>query len=162
RQFVVDTYILVLGQTPAGFDVAYLTVQKPVQKSGEEPVVAARMEMGKIDSLGRLRFAAKRAASPHVPLEGPPTLESLALLERRANVAGGQKWEGLADGQPALTWTASGLTRYQDRPCLLLIGRAESGDWVRQEKLWLQLDGGYAIRQERAIEQRGGGFSSQV
>src|SRR5438874_1890224 len=69
RRFGVETYILVLGQTPAGFDVAYLTVQRPEQKPGEEPVAAARLEMGKIDSLGRLRFAAKRAGLPHVPLE---------------------------------------------------------------------------------------------
>ncbi len=66
------------------------------------------------------------------------------------------------DGQPMLYWIVREVTRYQTHQCLLLVGTAKTGEWQREDKVWLRMDSGFAIRIERKIEQRSGEFSSQM
>ncbi|MFL5339348.1 MAG: hypothetical protein ACJ8F7_04195, partial [Gemmataceae bacterium] len=162
RTHKVETFVMVLNQSGLSADVAFLTVHQPVQMAGEEPAVTARLEVGRVDGLGRIQFSGKRAKWPRVPMEGPPALETLEFPARPAALAGGQKWDDPEEFEFRLAWTVAGVTRYQQHQCVVLVGTHQYGDWQREDKVWVRLDGGFALRIERKIEQRTGDFSSTM
>ena len=162
RKYDLETCVMVLNSSGSSYDVAFLTVQRPQRAASEEAISTARLEKGQVNSLGKLQLQGRRAQWPRIPLEAPPNLESEAFLERPVTVAGGQKWDAAEDGQTTLSWLVSGVARYQTHQCLLLVGVATIGEWQREDRIWLRMDSGFAIRMERKIEQRSGEFNSQM
>src|SRR5579859_3196622 len=84
QTYAVESYVFILSQGPNGADAAFLTVQRPAKQNGQEVLPVARMELGKVDDLGRIKFTRKNSC-PRVPPEGPPNLETRAFVELPAS-----------------------------------------------------------------------------
>jgi hypothetical protein len=162
RRFDLSAYVFILNQSANGTDAAFLTIQRSAKPDGVE-VPIARMELGKVDDLGRVKFL-RKCSQARVPPEGPPNLEARAFVELPAKgVSGGLTWETAEDGEGPMTWNVTGIDRDQPGgPCLKLIGRKQSQSWnrlatvgwKREDIVWLKLAGGYAVRIERKWENR--------
>lgn len=162
RRFEVESYVFILNAAPGGADAAFLTVQRTPRQGTQETPATARLELAKVDGLGRIKFAHK-TGGPRIPPDGPPSLETRAFVELPVGgVSGGLTWEAAEDGEPPATWTVCGLDDQPCGKCLKLAGRQQSeswkrpgmAGWLREDLVWLKLKGGYAVRIERKWEVR--------
>jgi peroxiredoxin len=148
--------------------VAVLTVlkwQAPRGKPGDPAAKPAsvRLEVIQVDRLGRVRAA--DGSAHHLPLEGPPTLETGAFIEFPAgSVVPERTWEVLEEGRPPRVWRAVGTESVRSTTCLKLVGtqksvnwdspRADKAAWRRTDTVWVNPQSGVAYRVERILEHR--------
>src|SRR5262249_2203783 len=131
RRFEIEAYVFVLNTGSNGTDVAFLTVHRPAKQVGKEGPSTARLELGKVDGAGRIRFS-RKSAGPRIPPEGPPALETRAFGEMpQGGFAGGLTWEAAEEGEGPTSWSVVGLDPQPCGKCLKLLGRQQSDDWSR-------------------------------
>jgi hypothetical protein len=148
--------------------VAVLTVlkwQAPRGKPGDPAArpASVRLEILQADRLGRLKAA--DGLPPHVPLEGPPTLETGAFVEfPLGSVLLERPWEVPEEGRPPRVWRAVGTEAVRNTTCVKLVGtqksdnwdapRADRPAWRRVDTVWVNPQFGIAYRVERLVEHR--------
>src|SRR5262249_9480185 len=109
RKYTLRAVAFVLDASPRGAEAAFLTVLRPRNGRGtrleDAAPRAARLEILKVDPQGRVGGEAGLA----VPLEGPPTVETGALVEvPRQAVGAGKSWNVEEAGRPPRKWTVAG------------------------------------------------------
>jgi len=162
RNCDLECLIFILNTAPNATDAAFLTIQRTPKQTGKDLPPIARMELAKVDELGRIKFT-RKSSQPRLPPEQPPSLETRAFVELPASgVSGGLSWEAAEDGERPMTWTVAGVDHRSCGDCLRLIGRQQSDSWKRpgtvgwqrEDIVWLKLKGGYAVRIERRWNNR--------
>ena len=132
RTYWVQGSVLVLDATATDAEVAFLTIlrQRGARGSRSETVTpsSVRLELMRLDSHGRLK--PETGVNLTVPLEGPPTIETGAVMELPArHVAIDTTWDQEEPGRPARTWTVVGTESVKGTPCVKLVGVQKSEDW---------------------------------
>lgn len=162
RTYRLDATLFVLDNKADQWDMAFLTaLSLRGPKDGPTPPTSVRLEVGKVDKKGRLKGKIKLA----IPLEGPPTIESGAILELPAlPVQANNPWFTPEEGRPPWRWEILGTAMCSGTSCLKLFGeqasedwdrpRADQTAWRRRDTIWLAPQLGVAYRVERVIERR--------
>jgi len=162
RHYAVESYVLVLDAQPREIRAAFLTISRLRTNQGPPSVPAVRLEIGRIDMSGRISFAKSSPAIDQVPAAGPMPLETRAFVELpKDGVDAGKPWLTTANDAPAMRWSISGMENVGAR-CMRLLGEQRSANWdqlgkpawKREDRVWLQLQSGFASRIERTIQHR--------
>jgi peroxiredoxin len=167
RTYRLESRLFILEPQTRGTDVALYTVlrQRRTQPGpgGDAEPCSVRLELAFLDSRGRLTPTS--AHSLAVALDGPPTLESGALVELpRRRLAPGVSWDLPEEGRPPHAWQVTAAEVVNGVSCLKLTGTQESDDWGtpradrtawrRRDTVWLIPGLGLGARVERVIERR--------
>lgn len=162
RHYEVEAYVLILDAGPRELRGAFLTSTRLHSKGAAPAVSAVRLEIGKIQPTGRVTFTNRPAAPPFVPLGGPPTLETSAFVELpKDGLDVGKPWQTSVRDEPSIRWSLTGI-EYVGGRCAKLLGEQRSlywgqaghESWKREERVWVQLQGGYASKIDRLIQHR--------
>lgn len=168
RSYRLETRVFVLDSSARGYEVALFTslkqhARRPVPEDehpdGNEPC-SVRLETARVTSEGRIH--SENGASLLVPLTGPATVESEALIEvPRHRVGQHQSWGSAEEGRPPRTWTVLGVDEVNGSRCVQIEGiqqtedwdrpRADRTAWRRRDLVWLSSRLGIACRVERTI-----------
>jgi hypothetical protein len=148
--------------------VAIQTVLKgkaPRGKTGDPAArpASVRLEIVQVDRLGRIKWSDGTPA--HLPLDGPPTLETGVFVEFPAgSIVQDRPWEVPEAGRPPRFWRLVGMEAIHSTTCLKLVGtqksqnwdapRADGPAWRRVDTVWVHPQLGLAYRVERVIEHR--------
>ncbi len=164
RKYSLRAVTFVLDAGPRGTDVAFVTVLRPRSARGGRPDDAApssaRLEVARCDAQGRLT-----GDGLLVPVEGPPTIETGALVEVPKNAVGvGSAWAVEEDGRPPRKWTVAGSGAVNGTACVKLVAAQQSEDWDRpradriawrrEDTVWLNPRLGVAFKVERVVQRR--------
>jgi hypothetical protein len=162
RTYRLDTTIFVMESKPDRWETAILTaLSLRGPKSGPTSPTSVRLELGTVDKKGRLTGKVNLA----IPLAGPPTIESGAILELpKLPVQGNNPWFINEEGRPPWRWEILGTAMCSGTSCVKLFGeqvsedwdrpRADQTAWRRRDTIWLAPQLGVAYRVERVIERR--------
>jgi peroxiredoxin len=170
RSYRLETTAFVLDNPADRWDIAFLTSLslRSNRPDSERPPVAAmpssvRLEIGEVNKRGRLK--GRGGVSLAVAVDGPPTMETGAIVELPVGlVSRNQIWEVGEDGRPPRSWQVIGTELCNGTTCVKLAGQQQSSDWDsprgdhtawrRRDTLWLAPQLGIAYRVERVIERR--------
>jgi peroxiredoxin len=170
RTYRLEERVFVLDATPKSADVAFLTLWKQRPATGEKPAESrdepgnvVRLEMARLDALGRLD--ADPAVPLVTPLEGLPPLECGCFVEvPKKPLTTGVAWDVAELGRPLRSWEVAGTEMVTGTSCLKLKGTQQSNDWdhprgdstawLREDTVWLAPRLGVAYRVERVIKRR--------
>jgi peroxiredoxin len=162
RSYKLDATLFVLEARQDGWQAAFLTaLSLRGPKNGPTPPTSVRLELGNVDKKGRIKGKVNLA----IPLSGPPTIESGAILELPAVlVRRNNPWFITEVGRPPWRWEILGSEMCNGTSCLKLFGeqlsedwdrpRADQTAWRRRDTVWLAPQLGVAYRVERVIERR--------
>lgn len=160
RHYTVESYVLILDVQARETRAAFLTINRLRSPQNSPQPPSARLQLGKIDATGRIEFSKRTNDLAHIPIQGPPSLESGAFVALpKDGLDGGKVWK--TSDNPALQWSVVGMETVGCR-CIRLLGeqRAANWDqagqpsWRREDRIWLQLQSGFASKIERIIQQR--------
>jgi hypothetical protein len=163
RTVFLQHCILIRGVSPRGADATFLTIQRTPPQAGVSTVPVAQLEQALIESSGRVVFQTAACSIPRIPLEGPPNLEVAAFVELpKAGLAGPTNWTTIAENGLPQTWKVEAVEDFNHCRCVVLCGEQASADWkngtgfgwFRQDRIWLDLSAGYAIKIDRLICRR--------
>jgi len=162
RTYRLDATVFVLESKPDHWETAFLTALslRGPKNSTSQPM-SVRLEVGNVDKKGRIKGKVNLA----IPLAGPPTIESGAILELpTVPVRGNNPWFSTEEGRPPWRWEILGTALCSGTSCLKLFGeqlsedwdrpRADQTAWRRRDTVWLAPQLGVAYRVERVIERR--------
>jgi peroxiredoxin len=172
RTYWMQASVIVLESTATDSEVAFLTILRQRGARGAKIETSnpssVRLELMRLDSHGHLK--PEPGVNLAVPLEGPPTIETGAVMELPARrVSVDTNWDQDEPGRPAHTWTVVGTETVKGTPCLKIVGiqksedwetakaRADRAAWRRQDTVWLEPRLGVAYKVERRIERRDAG-----
>jgi peroxiredoxin len=168
RSYRLDLSVFVLDCGGTRAQAAFLTTlalksNRPDREPGASAPTSVRLELAEIDYQGRVH--GRPGTSLSVPLEGPPTVETGAVIEvptRRVGV--NHFWEVTEDGRPPRGWRVAGTEAVAGTTCIKVVGLQQSDDWSRpradrtawrrQDTVWLSPQLGIAYRVERVLERR--------
>jgi peroxiredoxin len=162
RSYRLDATLFVLDSNVDHWDLAFLTdlsLRGP-KGNGTQPT-SVRLELGQVDKKGRIKG---KGVGP-IPLAGPATVESGAILELPVvPVRRHDPWFCPEGGRPPRRWEILGTEMCAGTSCLKLFGeqisedwdrpRADQTAWRRRDTIWLAPQLGIAYRVERVIERR--------
>jgi hypothetical protein len=169
KTYRLDATMFVLESHPDHWDVAFLTAlslragrDAKANKATGEPS-SVRLELAQIDRKGRLKGTS--GVNLALPLDGPPTVETGAIVEFPGlAVTRERPWYIAEAGRPPQTWELAGSEHCNGSVCLKIVGRQQSDDWDRprsdqtawrrRDTLWIAPQLGVAYRVERIIERR--------
>jgi peroxiredoxin len=172
RTYWVQGSVFVVDSTATDAEVAFLTILRQRGARGSKIETAApssvRLEIMRLDSHGRLK--PEPGVNLAVPLEGPPTIETGAVMQLPARrVSIDTNWDQEEAGRPTRTWTVVGTETVKGTPCVKMVGIQKSEDWEtakaradrvawrREDTVWLEPRLGVAYKLERRIERREAG-----
>jgi peroxiredoxin len=162
RTYRLDSTLFVLESKQDGWQTAFLTAMSlRGPKDGPTPPTSVRLEIGNVNKKGRI----KGKVNLGIPLAGPPTIESGAIVELPAiPVRSNNPWFTTEEGRPPWRWEILGTAMCNGTSCLKLSGeqlsedwdrpRADQTAWRRRDTIWLAPQLGIAYRVERVIERR--------
>jgi hypothetical protein len=162
RTYRLDATLFVLEGKPDQWQTAFLTALslRGPKNSANQPT-SVRLEVGNVDKKGRIKGKVNLA----IPLSGPPTVESGAIVEVPAiPVRANNPWFVTEEGRPPWRWEILGTAMCSGISCVKLFGeqlsedwdrpRADQTAWRRRDTIWLAPQLGVAYRVERVIERR--------
>ena len=159
---LLDTYVLILETSPKGTQAAIMTEMRVDGKPGAEAVPVVRLELARIDPFGRVTLEST-STLPHVPIDGPPTLDVLPFIELPAALPDpGRPWNSADNDGGMIAWRMLVAEKYGDYRCIKLKGEQSSGDWnlagrtvwKRNQTAWMSLAYGFVVHLERATDWR--------
>ena len=160
----LDTYVLILEPVfPA--KAAFMTVQRVPALPGAEPIPIVRLEFGQIDAFGRV-ILDSTSNLPCLPIDGPPTLETVPFMEMpRELPPPGKPWQVPDSDWGSRTWRVLMEEKHELGRCMKLKCEQSSGDWnlagrlvwKREEFVSLLQYEGLIVRVERMTEWRTAG-----
>jgi peroxiredoxin len=166
RSYRFQNVVFVLDATPQEAEVSFLTILRqrtsPTARTEEALPSSVRLEVARVGAQGKVTGDAAALA---VPLEGPPTAETEAVVEvPRRRVGLGATWAAGEDNRPTRTWTVAGTDTVNATTCVKLVGVQKSDDWDRprgdhtawwrQDTVWVAPRFGIAYRVKREIKRR--------
>jgi len=151
----VVTHVLILDHGPQGTLAAFMTAQHFDGPPGSGSVPAARLEMGRIDSVGRVSLVDCVTAVPRIPIDGAPSMETLPFVDL-PHVEPGRTWEVADRELGPQTWRVLVTAAHKHGQCLKLKGEQSSAGkaaggliWNREEIAWILQYDGSVVRSER-------------
>ncbi len=157
----LDTYVLILEGGPSP-RAAFMTVQRALRRAGAESAPIARLESGRIDALGRVTLDSA-SSLPCLPVDGPPTLETVPFLEMPQELPPpGQTWQVPDRDWGMKKWRILMEEKHELGRSLKLKSEQSNGDWntlgrlvwKREEFVTLLQNEGLIARTERITEWR--------
>ncbi|HEV3144005.1 MAG TPA: hypothetical protein VGZ47_08995 [Gemmataceae bacterium] len=155
--------VLIRNVGPRGADAAFLTIQRKVLQPGTSSAPVAQLEQATIEPTGKVVFQPSINSIPRIPPDGPPNLEIAAFVELpKSGLTGPSNWITNAENGLPQTWKIQGVEDLPGNHCVVLTGEQASPawkngaglGWFRQDKVWLDLSAGYAVKIERTICRR--------
>jgi peroxiredoxin len=167
RSYKLETRLFVLNTASRDLEIALYTLfrggtPRPQKEIEVEPT-SARLEVIKLSAQGKL--SAEEGLNLCVPLQGPPTVETGALVEfPRGRISVGQTWQVMEENRPPRIWKLVGPEVVNNTTCLRLECLQQSLDWEqprgahavwrRRDTVWVPPNLGVAYKVERTIERR--------
>jgi hypothetical protein len=162
RTYRLESTLLVLDAVAGHWDVAVLTalrLQNGRKEADDKSPQSVRLEIAQVDKNGNWT---SKASALRIPLEGPPTLETGAIMP--LPMFHDKYGETPEAGRPPRAWQMVGSESCSGATCYRLLGQQQSDDWDRpradhtawrrHDTLWLGPQLGVAYRVERVIERR--------
>ncbi|HLW64366.1 MAG TPA: hypothetical protein VKS79_03535 [Gemmataceae bacterium] len=163
RTLYLQHCILVRNAGPRGAEATFLTIQRTPPQAGVSTLPVAQLEQAIIEPSGRVNFLSAANSVPRIPLDGPPNLEVAAFVELpKSGLTGANNWTTVAENGLPQNWKVDAVEDFNHCRCVVLSGEQASADWkngtsagwFRQDKVWLDLSAGYAIKIDRVICRR--------
>jgi peroxiredoxin len=170
KTYALENTVFVVDEAKDHWDVAFQTalslrLQNGTvhrDRAGAKPS-SVRLEMTRISKRGRLQTPG--GGPLHIPLDGPATVETGAIVEFPVFLLGSNRvWEASEPGRTPRTWRVAGNEFCNGTTCVKIIGQQQSDDWDqprgdstawrRRDTLWIAPQLGVAFRVERIIERR--------
>ena len=158
----LKSYVLILEPGPPA-KAAFMTIQLVEPKPGAESIPVVRLEFGRIDALGRVTLDST-SNLPRLPIDGPPTLETLPFVELPAKEfpMGGNAWQVPDSELGPQIWRLLKYEGIELGRSFKMKGEQSSGDWnlagqlvwKRQEFATLLIREGIVSHVERLTEWR--------
>jgi hypothetical protein len=155
--------ILIRNTGARGVDAAFLTIQKARPQPGMSTESVALLDEATIEPSGKIMFRPRPNVPPRVPFNGPPNVETSVFVEMpRTGFVGGNSWDVTAENQLPQSWKIDHVESYPGGRCAVLIGEQAAPEWkykagsawFRQDKVWIDLNAGFAIKIERTTCRR--------